>query len=84
VRIDFSRPGKPTDDVFIERFNGSLRDQCLNQEIFYSLKEAQVVIEQWRNHYNTIRPHSSLNYRLPAPSTFAPLALHLDEITPMQ
>jgi len=84
VRIDFSRPGKPTDDVFIERFNGSLQDECLNQEIFYSLKEAQVVIEQWRNHYNTIRPHSSRNYRPPTPSTCAPLALHLDEITPMQ
>jgi len=44
-----------------------LRDECLNQEIFYSLKEAQVVVEQWRNEYNTIRPHSSLGYRPPAP-----------------
>ena len=50
-------------------FNGKLRDECLNGEIFYSLKEAIVVLEQWRNQYNTIRPHSSLNYRPPAPQT---------------
>ena len=61
-----------------------LRDELLNGKIFYSLKEAQVVIEQWRRHYNTIRPHSALNYRPPAPQTFAPLAAHLDEIMPMQ
>ena len=54
-----------------------LRDELLNGEIFYSLKEAQVVIEQWRKHYNTIRPHSALNYRPPAPQTFASLAHHL-------
>ena len=59
-------------------------DELLNGEIFYSLKEAQIVIEQWRKHYNTIRPHSALNYRPPAPQTFAPLAHHLDEIMPMQ
>lgn len=50
----------------------------------YSLKEAQIVIEQWRKHYNTIRPHSALNYRPPAPQTFAPTTNHLDEILPMQ
>jgi putative transposase len=61
-----------------------LRDELLNGEVFYSLKEAQVVIEQWRKHYNTIRPHSTLNYRSPAPQTFAPLAQHLDEIMAMQ
>jgi hypothetical protein len=61
-----------------------LRDELLNGEIFYSLKEAQIVVEQWRKHYNTIRPHSALNYRPPAPQTFAPLARHLDEIMPMQ
>ena len=53
-------------------------------EIFYSLTEAQIVIEQWRKHYNTIRPHAALNYRPPAPQTFAPLVHHLDEIMPMQ
>jgi putative transposase len=66
------------------RIAAELRDKCLNQEIFYSLKEAQVVIGQWRKHFNTIRPHSALNYRPPAPQTFAPSARHLDEIMPMQ
>jgi transposase InsO family protein len=60
-----------------------LRDELVNGEIFYSLKEAQVVIEQWRGHYNTIRPHSVLNYKLPASQTFAPLA-RLHEIMSMQ
>src|ERR1039457_4577724 len=46
--------------------------------------QAKIVIEQWRKHYNTIRPHSALNYRPPAPQSFAPLARHLDEIMPMQ
>ena len=59
-------------------------DELLNGEIFYTLKEAQIVIERWRKHYNTIRPHSALNYRPPAPQTFALLAHHLDEIIPMQ
>ena len=53
-------------------FNGKLRDECLNGEIFYSLKEAQIVIEQWRVEYNTKRPHSALGYRPPAPAAFAP------------
>ena len=61
-----------------------LRDECLNGELFYSLKEATVVIEQWRNHYNTIRPHSSLDYRPPAPRTSSPTMLHLDRSTAMQ
>jgi transposase InsO family protein len=61
-----------------------LRDELLNGEIFYSLKEAQIIIEQWRMYYNTIRPHSALNYLPPAPQTFAPLAAHLDGIIPMQ
>jgi len=63
---------------------GMLRDECLNGEIFYSLKEATVVIEQWRNQYNTIRPHSSLNYRPPAPQTSTALSLHLDRSCTMQ
>jgi putative transposase len=56
----------------------------ISGEIFYSLKEAQIVIEQWRKHYNTVRPHSALNYRPPAPQTFAPSVAHLDEIMSMQ
>jgi putative transposase len=70
-------PGSPWENGYCESFNGKLRDECLNGEIFYSLKEATVVIEQWREHYNTIRPHSSLNYRPPAPQTSA-LPTHLD------
>ena len=80
----FIEPGSPWENGYCESFNGKLRDELLNGEIFYSLKEAQVVIEQWRKHYNTIRPHSALNYRPPAPQTFAPLARHLDEIMTMQ
>jgi transposase InsO family protein len=61
-----------------------LRDELLNGEIFLSLKEVQVVIEKWRKHYNTIRQHSALNNRPPAPQAFAPLAYYLVEIIPMQ
>jgi len=74
----YIEPGSPWENGYCESFNGKLRDECLNQEIFYSLKEAQVVIEQWRNHYNTIRPHSSLGYRPPAPQTSTGYAIDLD------
>ena len=57
----YIEPGSPWENGYCEMFNGKLRDECLNGEIFYSLKEAIVVLEQWRNQYNTIRPHSSLN-----------------------
>jgi len=80
----YIEPGSPWENGYCESFNGKLRDECLNGEIFYSLKEAKVVIQQWRKHYNTIRPHSSLNYRPPAPQTSAPEMLHLDRITAMQ
>jgi hypothetical protein len=65
-------------------FAAELKGECLNQEIFYRLKEAQFIVGQWRNHYNTIRSLSSLNYRPAARQTLAPLVLHLDELTPMQ
>ena len=61
-----------------------LRDELLNGEIFYSLKEAQIVIEQWRKHYNTVRPHSSLGYRPPAPQTMNPFLPPLDQVAQMQ
>ena len=61
-----------------------LRDECLNREIFYSLKEAQVVVEQWRNEYNTIRPHSSPGYRPPAPQTSTCYQPNLDQHAPIQ
>lgn len=61
VTLDFSRPGKPTDNAFIESFNGSFRDECLNLHWFLSLKDAKEKIEKWREEYNTFRPHSSLD-----------------------
>lgn len=64
--------GSPWENGYIESFNGKLRDELLNGEIFYSLREAKVVIEQWRRHYNTVRPHSSLGYRPPAPEVVIP------------
>lgn len=60
VTLDFSRPGKPTDNAFIESFNGSLRDECLNANWFMSLEDAKEKIEAWRHDYNEYRPHSSL------------------------
>jgi len=74
----YIEPGSPWQNGYCESFNGKLRDELLNGEIFYSLKEAVVVIEQWRKHYNTIRPHSSLNYRPPAPQTLTADILRLD------
>lgn len=71
VQTLFIEPGSPWENGYVESFNGKLRDEVLNREIFYSLKEAQVLIEQWRSEYNTIRPHSSLGYRPPAPSVVA-------------
>jgi putative transposase len=67
VKTAFIEPGSPWENGFNERFNGSLRDECLNRERFYNLKEAQTLIESWRQEYNHIRPHSSLGYRPPAP-----------------
>ena len=67
VNTAYITPGSPWENGFNERFNGSLRDELLNGEIFYTLTEAKVLIENWRVHYNEIRPHSSLNYQPPAP-----------------
>lgn len=66
VRIDFSRPGKPTDNCFIETFNGSLRDECLNVYWFETLEEAKARIEAWRRDYNESRPHQALREQTPA------------------
>jgi putative transposase len=65
----YIEPGSPWENGFIESFNGKLRDELLNGEIFYTLREAKVLINRWRTHYNTARPHSSLGYRPPAPET---------------
>ena len=71
VQTLFIEPGSPWENGYNESFNGKLRDQLLNGEIFYSLKEATIIIEQWPIHYNTHRPHSALGYKPPAPVTRA-------------
>lgn len=70
VQTLFIEPGSPWENGYIESFNGKLRDERLNGEIFYTLREAQILIEQWRLEYNTVRPHSSLNNRPPAPEAW--------------
>jgi len=65
-------PGSPWENGFIESFNARLRDELLDGEVFTTLAEARIVIESWRRHYNTVRPHSSLGYRPPAPEVFLP------------
>ena len=75
----FIEPGSPWENGYCESFNGKLRDELLNGEIFYSLKEAKTVIEQWRKHYNTKRPHSALGYRPPAPVAYSPKPTPLDQ-----
>ena len=67
VKTLFIEPGSPWENGFIESFNGKLRDELLNVELFDTLLEAKVLIERWRVHYNTVRLHSSLGYRPPAP-----------------
>jgi len=73
--VDRFVAGMPGFDLpvwIVESFNARLRDELLDGEIFYTLKEAQIVIESWRRHYNAVRPHASLGYKPPAPEVFAP------------
>ncbi len=72
ARTAYIAPGSPWENGYVESFNARLRDELLNGEIFYTLKEAQIVIESWRRHYNSVRPHASLGYRPPAPEVFVP------------
>jgi len=72
AKTAYVTPGSPWENGFIESFNARLRDELLDGEIFYSLKEARIVIESWRRHYNTLRPHGSLGYKPPAPEVIAP------------
>ncbi len=71
ARTAYIMPGSPWENGYCESFNARLRDELLDGEIFYTLKEAQIVIEQWRQHYNTTRPHSSLGYKPPAPEAIS-------------
>ena len=72
IKTLFIEPGSPWENGYIESFNGKLRDELLNREVFTTLLEAQVLIESWRKEYNHIRPHSSLGYRPPAPEAIQP------------
>ncbi len=65
VKLSFIEPGKPTQNAYIESFNGKLRDECLNEELFFNLNDAKEKIERWRQDYNNERPHSSLNNETP-------------------
>ena len=75
VKTLFIEPGSPRENGYIESFNGKLRDELLNREIFTTLTEAKILIEQWRKEYNQIRPHSVLSYRPPAPEAMIPVTL---------
>jgi len=66
VKLDFIRPGKPVENAFIESFNGRLRDECLNDEIFLTMEDAKHKLKRWRNDYNQNRPHSSLGNLTPS------------------
>jgi hypothetical protein len=76
TRTLYIEPGSPWENGYCESFNGKLRDEFLNGEIFYSLKEAQILTERWRVEYNTERPHSALGYRPPAPQAILPKPGH--------
>ena len=65
VMLDFSRPGKPTDNAFIEAFNGRFRAECLNAHWFLSLADAQEKLEDWRKYYNEVRPHGAIGHKTP-------------------
>ena len=75
VQTLFIEPGSPWENGYIESFNGKLRDELLDRELFDTLLEAKVLVERWRRHYNTVRPHSSLGYQPPAPEAIQPLSL---------
>ena len=82
VQTLFIEPGSPWKNGYVESFNGQLRDERLDREMFYTLTEAQILIERWRREYNTVRPHSALGYRPPAPDAIMPAALGSVETSP--
>jgi transposase InsO family protein len=76
VKTAYIEPGSPWENGFCESFNGTLRDNLLDGELFYSLREARVIVNQWVKHYNHVRPHSALGYRPPAPQSKVPNLIH--------
>ena len=83
AKTAYIKPGSLWENGYVEAFNARLRDELLDGEIFYSLREAQIIIESWRRHYNTVRPHASLGYRPPAPEVFVP-AFALTQAAPIR
>ena len=81
VKPWFIEPGSPWENGYVESFNGKMRDELLNREIFYTLREAQILIERWRKDYNYFRPHSSLGYRPPAPQAWLMSAIPQSGLT---
>ena len=75
VKTLYIEPGSPWENGYVESFNGKLQDELLAREVFDTLFEAKVLIERWRKNYNTVRPHSSLGYRPPAPESRRPCPL---------
>ncbi len=73
AKTAFIAPGSPWENGYCESFNARLRDELLNGKVFYTLREAQILIERWRRHYNTVKPHSALGYRPPAPDSIVPI-----------
>ena len=71
AKTAYSEPGSPWENGYCESFNARFRNELLDGEVFYSLREAQILIERWRRHYNTVRPHSALGYRPPAPESIS-------------
>lgn len=72
AKTAYIAPGSPWENGYIESFNARLRDELLDGEIFYTLAEARIIVESWRRHFNTVRPHASLGYKPPAPEVFIP------------
>jgi len=75
VKTLFIERGSPWENRYLESFNGKLRDELLNREVFTTLTEAKVLTEEWRNEYNQVRPHSALGYQPPAPEALMPVTL---------
>lgn len=73
AKAAYIEPGSPRENGYCESFNARFRDELLNGELFHTLKEARILIERWRIHHNTVRPHSALSYRPPAPESIVPM-----------
>ena len=82
VQTLFIEPGSPWENGYVESFNGKLRDELVDREIFYTLTEAQILIERWRRQYNTVRPHSALGYRPPTPEAVMPTPIGTFNMSP--